>query len=61
MTMEKYGVNDRVGLMKEELEEVRRKLKILRGTDEKTASIVNQIIDLQNREGSLIAAIAEQS
>lgn len=61
MTMEKYGVSDRVGLMQGELKEVRKKLIQLRGSSEKTASIVSQIIDLQNREASLIAAIAQQS
>jgi hypothetical protein len=61
MTMEKYGVSDKVELMKEELAELQAKLVHLRSTDEKTASIVEEIVNLQEREGFLIAEINRQS
>lgn len=61
MSMEKYGVSDRVQLMKDELKELQEKLAHLRSTQEKTASIVEEIVNLQEREGFLIAEISRQS
>lgn len=59
--MEKYGVSDKVDQMKQELEQVRKELHELRNLSEKTASTTGRVIDLQKREGQLIAAISSHS
>ena len=61
MMMEKYGVSDRVELMKGELAKVKTELQQLRNSTEKTASTTSRIIDLRNREGELAAEISRQS
>ena len=59
MTMEKYGVSDRAGLQKAELETVRTRLRDLRASSEKTASTTNEIERLENRETELNIALAD--
>ena len=61
MTMEKYGVSDKVQLMKDELKGLQAKLANLRSSQEKTASVVEEIVNLQEREGFLMAEISRQS
>ena len=60
MTMEKYGVSDRVELQRKELAQVRARLTELRNSNEKTASATEELTKLQNRETDLIVSLAEQ-
>lgn len=60
MTMEKYGVSDRAALQRKELAQVRAKISKLRNSDEKTAAVTNELVELQRRESDLIASLAEQ-
>ena len=60
MSMDKYGVSDREDLQRKELAKVRAKLGKLRRTDEKTASVTDELHRLQLRESELVASLAEQ-
>ena len=51
--MEKYGVSDRHGLQKQELEQVSARLKELQSSHEKTASDTQEMARLEIRASEL--------
>lgn len=60
MTMEKYGVNSKVDLQKEELKQVQGQLSKLSSPMQKTATQTQETERLEKRAIELQVAIAEQ-
>lgn len=60
MTMEKYGVSDKAGLQKAELDRVVTRLGELRSSSEKTAAETTEIERLETRKAELTIALAGQ-
>lgn len=60
MSMEKFGVDDKTALQKQELDEVKGKLATLAASHEKTASDTQEVERLEKRAVELQIEIADQ-